>query len=37
VLDASSYIDFVYRPAVPLVAAVFRAGQEAWRSDDLLA
>jgi imidazolonepropionase len=37
VLDASSYIDFVYRPGVPLVAAVFRAGREAWRSDDLLA
>jgi imidazolonepropionase len=36
VLDAASYIDFVYRPGVPLVAAVFRAGREAWRSDDLL-
>jgi imidazolonepropionase len=37
VIDASSYIDFVYRPGVPLVGAVFRAGAEAWRSAGLLA
>jgi imidazolonepropionase len=36
VLDASSYIDFVYRPGVPLVAASFVAGTEAWRSEDSL-
>jgi imidazolonepropionase len=37
VLDAASYIDFVYRPGVPLVGAVFVAGSEAWQSDDLAA
>jgi imidazolonepropionase len=31
-LDGSSYIDFVYRPGVPLVDAVFVAGREAWRA-----
>jgi imidazolonepropionase len=31
-LDASSYIDFVYRPGVPLVDTVFVAGKEAWRA-----
>jgi imidazolonepropionase len=36
VLDASSYIDFVYRPGVPLVAASLVAGTEAWRSEDSL-
>jgi imidazolonepropionase len=36
VLDTASYIDFVYRPGVPLVGAVFVAGREAWRSADLL-
>jgi hypothetical protein len=30
VLDASSYIDLVYRPGVPLVAAAIVAGREAW-------
>jgi imidazolonepropionase len=30
VLDAPSYIDFVYRPGVPLIAACFVAGREAW-------
>jgi imidazolonepropionase len=34
VLDASSYIDLVYRPGVPLVAASFVAGREAWESAD---
>ena len=29
-LDAASYIDLVYRPGVPLVAAAFVAGREAW-------
>ena len=29
-LDASSYIDLVYRPGVPLVDTVFVAGREAW-------
>jgi imidazolonepropionase len=32
VLDAASYIDLVYRPGVPLIAATFVAGREAWRS-----
>jgi imidazolonepropionase len=32
VLDATSYIDFVYRPGVPLVGACFVAGQLAWRA-----
>jgi imidazolonepropionase len=36
VLDAFSYIDFVYRPGVPLVVASFVAGTEAWRSEDSL-
>jgi imidazolonepropionase len=31
VLDGASYIDFVYRPAVPLARAVFVAGVEAGR------
>jgi imidazolonepropionase len=31
-LDASSYIDFVYRPGVPLVNTVFVAGREGWRA-----
>jgi imidazolonepropionase len=31
-LDASSYIDLVYRPGVPLVNTVFVAGREAWRA-----
>jgi imidazolonepropionase len=35
VLDAPSYIDFVYRPGVPLVAACFVSGEEAFRSGDL--
>jgi imidazolonepropionase len=35
VLDASSYIDLVYRPGVPLIGAGFVAGREAWRSGDL--
>ncbi len=30
VLDASSYVDFVYRPGVPLVAATMRAGEVAY-------
>lgn len=34
VLDAASYIDFVYRPGVPLIGASFVAGREAWRSGD---
>ncbi len=29
-LDASSYIDFVYRPGVPLVDTVFASGKEVW-------
>jgi imidazolonepropionase len=37
VLDAASYIEFVYRPGVPLVGAIFTAGEEAWRSAELLA
>jgi imidazolonepropionase len=32
VLEAASYIDFVYRPGVPLVGAAFVAGREAWMS-----
>jgi hypothetical protein len=32
VLDASSYVDLVYRPGMPLVAAAFVAGKEAWES-----
>jgi len=32
VLDAESYIDFVYRPGVPLTAAAFVAGREAWKA-----
>jgi len=32
VLDASSYVDFVYRPGVPIVGASFISGREAWRS-----
>jgi imidazolonepropionase len=32
VLDAASYIDFVYRPGVPLVAASFTAGTQASRT-----
>jgi imidazolonepropionase len=32
VLDASSYIDLVYRPGVPLIGASFVAGSEAWES-----
>jgi imidazolonepropionase len=35
VLDAESYIDFVYRPGVPLIGASFVSGKEAWRSGDL--
>jgi imidazolonepropionase len=35
VLDAASYIDFVYRPGVPLIGATFVGGSEAWRSGDL--
>jgi len=35
VLDAASYIDFVYRPGVPLVRTVFVAGREAWKSTRL--
>ncbi|HEY6637797.1 MAG TPA: imidazolonepropionase [Solirubrobacterales bacterium] len=35
VLDAPSYIDFVYRPGVPLIGASFLGGREAWRSGDL--
>jgi imidazolonepropionase len=31
-LNASSYIDLVYRPGVPLVETVFVAGAEAWKS-----
>jgi imidazolonepropionase len=31
-LDASSYIDLVYRPGVPLVGTVFVAGREAWQA-----
>src|SRR5215207_7073016 len=30
VLDAPTYVDFVYRPGVPLTGAVFLAGREAW-------
>jgi imidazolonepropionase len=30
VLDAASYIDLVYRPGVPLVAAGFLDGRETW-------
>jgi len=30
VLDASSYVDFVYRPGVPLVAVTMRAGEVAY-------
>jgi imidazolonepropionase len=30
VLDAASYIDFVYRPGVQLVDSVFHAGRGAW-------
>jgi imidazolonepropionase len=32
VLDAASYIDFVYRPGVPLIGACFVSGSEAWIS-----
>jgi imidazolonepropionase len=32
-LDASSYIDLVYRPGVPLVGTVFVAGREAWQAE----
>jgi imidazolonepropionase len=35
VLDATSYIDFVYRPGVPLISGVFTAGRQAWVSGDL--
>jgi imidazolonepropionase len=34
VLDADSYVDLVYRPGVPLIAATFAAGREAWSSPD---
>jgi imidazolonepropionase len=34
VLDAASYIDFVYRPGVPLTAASFVAGRKAWETTD---
>jgi imidazolonepropionase len=36
VLDAPSYTHLVYRPGVPLVAAIFVEGGETWRSADLL-
>jgi imidazolonepropionase len=29
ILDATSYIDLVYRPGVPLIAGVFAAGEPA--------
>jgi imidazolonepropionase len=32
VLDAASYIDFVYRPGVPLIGACFVSGTGAWIS-----
>jgi imidazolonepropionase len=35
VLDAASYIDFVYRPGVPLIGACFVSGRQAWRAVDL--
>jgi imidazolonepropionase len=35
VLDATSYLDFVYRPGVPLAGACFVRGTEAWRSPPL--
>jgi imidazolonepropionase len=35
VLDAASYVDFVYRPGVPLAGACFVRGTEAWRSPPL--
>src|SRR5262245_40714090 len=35
VLDAPSYTHLVYRPGVPLVAATFVEGREAWRSAEL--
>jgi imidazolonepropionase len=34
-LDAPSYTHLVYRPGVPLVAATFIGGAEAWRSAEL--
>jgi imidazolonepropionase len=37
VLDTASYIDFVYRPGVPLIGACFASGRQAWRSVDLSA
>jgi imidazolonepropionase len=36
VLDAPSYAHLVYRPGVPLTAAVVRAGRLAWRSPSAL-
>jgi imidazolonepropionase len=33
-LDATSPIDFVYRPGVPLVREAFVAGRTAWKSSD---
>jgi imidazolonepropionase len=35
VVDAASYLDFVYRPGVPLIGASFIAGRKAWASPDL--
>lgn len=34
VLDATSPIDFVYRPGVPLVRETFVAGRSVWKSSD---
>jgi imidazolonepropionase len=34
VLDASSPIDFVYRPGVPLVRETFVAGRTVWSASD---
>lgn len=34
VLDATSAVDFVYRPGVPLVRETFVAGRSVWKSSD---
>ena len=36
VLDAPSYVHLAYRPGVPLVAGVWRAGQVVWLVDQLV-